>query len=195
MNQREFFNSMAEKWDVVCKHDTHKINYFLELLNIENGAKVLDVGTGTGVLIPYLTALVGANGSIVAVDASDKMLEVAKSKYHFSNVSFVCGDVLESNIPKNYFDSIICYSVFPHFQDKQKAIKIISQYLKKEGKFIICHSQSREHINNIHRNVSEAVAKDDLPDADTIKEYFLNSYMNVICKIDNSDMFVIIAQK
>lgn len=186
---------MAEKWDTVCHHDKDKIQYILNFLNIQNGVKVLDVGTGTGILLPFLAKQVGEQGKVIAIDVSDKMLEVAQRKYSYNNVSFVCDDVLEADLPIGYFDIIICYSVFPHFQDKQFAIKAISKYLKPDGMFAICHSQSRDAINNLHKNASEAVAEDNLPSIHVIKEYFEDLALETIVEIDNDEMFVIICRK
>lgn len=186
---------MAEKWDTVCRHDTGKIEYILSLLDIRNGDKILDVGTGTGVLIPFLIAKTGEQGEITAVDVSEKMLEMAKRKYSYGNVAFICTDALNGELPQEYFDFVVCYSVFPHFDDKQSAAAVMSKYLKKGGKFIICHSESRETINNMHKNASEAVSEDNLPDADILAELIERAGMTVLHKIDNEEMFVVIAQK
>ena len=194
ITQREFFNTMAEKWDTVCRHDLNKIKYILALLSIKNGAKILDVGTGTGILIPFLKEQVGEQGEIIGIDVSEKMLEVAQRKYSYDNVSFVCGDVLNANLPKEHFDFVICYSVFPHFDDKQSAINIMSRYLKCGGKYIICHSQSREAINNLHKTASEAVAEDNLPSAGIIKGFIEKANMKLVHEIDDEEMFVLISQ-
>lgn len=195
LTQKDFFNSMAEIWDTTCHHNTDKINYILNLLNIKTGSKILDVGTGTGILIPLLTEQVGEQGEITAIDFSNKMIEIAQRKYEYRNVSFICDNVFEFDFPNKHFDFIICYSVFPHFEDKQSAINTLSKYLKDDGKFAICHSQSREAINNLHKKVSEVVAKDNLPRIDVIKGYFKNSNLKTISEIDNDEMFVIIARK
>lgn len=195
MTQKEFFNSMAERWDMACHHNIDKIKYILNLLNIQNGLKVLDVGTGTGILIPFLVEQVGEQGEITAIDFSNKMIEVAQRKYRYENVSFVCGNVFEADLPNEYFDVIICYSVFPHFSGKQLAVEILSKYLKEGGLFMICHSQSREVINNHHKNASEVVAEDCLPAIDTFKEYFESLDQKIIVEIDNAEMFVIVARK
>lgn len=195
ITQRDFFNSMAEKWDSVCQHDMNKVKYIISLLNIEYGARILDVGTGTGVLIQLLAEQAGEQGEITAIDVSDRMLEVAQRKHTYNNVSFVCGDVLEADFPNEYFDYVICYSVFPHFDDKEFAVKVLSKYIKQGGKLIICHSQSREAINNKHKSASEAVAEDILPQINVIRGYFENSGLETIIEIDNDEMFVAAARK
>lgn len=195
INLRNYFNSMAEQWDSVTEHDLHKIRYILNILKIQTGAKIIDVGTGTGILIPFLVELVGKQGEITAVDISDKMLEVAQRKHTYENVSFICCDIIEADLPNSYFDFSICYSVFPHFKDQKSTVKAICNYLKNGGKFVICHTQSREAINNLHKNISGAVAEDILPSLDVINEYFYNLGLETIIEIDNDEMFVIIAKK
>jgi len=195
ITQREFFNSMADRWDAFCHHDKNKIKYILSLLNIQSGSRILDIGTGTGILIPFLAEYAGEQGEVTAIDYSEKMIEIARYKYSYSNVSFVCDDVLKADLPKEYFDYAICYSVFPHLGDKRSAIKVIGEYLKKGGKFLICHSQSRNAINNIHKKVSAAVAEDDLPDIAVIKGYFRNFNYKIAVEIDNNEMFVVLAIK
>lgn len=193
--QKQFFNSMAHRWDVFCHHDLEKINYILNLLNIQEGAKILDVGTGTGILIPYLIDRAGERGEITAVDFSEKMIEIAQQKNKYDNVTFICEDVLEVDLPNNYYDFTICYSVFPHFRKKKSAIRTIGTYLKDGGRFVICHSQSREKINSVHKRVSGAVADDYLPEMSAINEYFKELNFKPIIEIDNDELFVIVAKK
>lgn len=195
MNHKDFFNSLAEEWDSICSHDTDKINKILDMLSVKEGSRILDVGTGTGVLIPFLHSRIGKSGRIVAVDISDKMLEVARKKFNYDNVEYVLGDILNIELPDFYFDYIICYSVFPHFENKQLALLRMSRYVKRGGKIIVCHSQSRDDINNLHKGMTDTVSKDRLPNASTIKEYFSKAGMKTIDEVDNDEMFVVIAQK
>ena len=46
----------------------------VELLGLRPGARVLDLGCGTGLSIPLLAAAVGAEGEVVGLDASPQML-------------------------------------------------------------------------------------------------------------------------
>ncbi|MBL7576367.1 demethylmenaquinone methyltransferase / 2-methoxy-6-polyprenyl-1,4-benzoquinol methylase [Peptoniphilus asaccharolyticus DSM 20463] len=195
MNQVEYFNSLAQEWDVFCKHDTEKIRKILSFLKIETGDKVLDVGTGTGVLVPFLLEKVKESGEILAIDISEKMIEVAKRKLQASNLEFVNGDALSFDLKKDYYDHAVCYSMFPHFQDKRYAIDKLKEYLKVGGKIIICHSQSREAINNLHKNASDVVENDVLPTLEILEGYFIDSGYEVIERVDTDEMFVVIAKK
>jgi ubiquinone/menaquinone biosynthesis C-methylase UbiE len=186
---------MAEKWDTTVIHDTSKIQKIMDMLHIKEGETILDVGTGTGVMIPFLLSYIGYKGEIIAVDMAEKMIEIARHKYTYDNVEFIEGDVFDIELSDNYFDCIMCYSVFPHFQDKKAAIQKLVKKLRKKGRFIICHSQSRKEINNLHKKASDAVSKDILPTLETIRNYYNSAGLKTVVEIDNREMFVVVGCK
>ncbi|MTI69401.1 MAG: class I SAM-dependent methyltransferase, partial [Firmicutes bacterium] len=190
MRQKEFFDERALKWDHIVNHDPDKLDYIFNIINLNKNDNVLDVGTGTGVLIPYIHKVIGEQGKITAIDLSDKMLDVAREKFSFKNVKYIQNDVNNLEIKKEY-DAIICYSVFPHFIDKEVTIKHLSEGLKDKGKLVICHSQSRDAINNLHKKAGEEVKEDNLPTMDKIKEMFNKVNLKVQRIIDNDEMFLI----
>ena len=52
---KTYFSRMAAVWDeTVAEKDGVKLELMVERLNIKPGSKMLDVGTGTGVFIPFL---------------------------------------------------------------------------------------------------------------------------------------------
>jgi ubiquinone/menaquinone biosynthesis C-methylase UbiE len=195
LRHKEYFNDIAHKWDEISKHDSNKLVKITEMAGLSKGDKVLDVGTGTGVMLPFIKTLIGDEGKIVAVDIAEKMLDIARKKHPYDNVSFVLGDVCEIQVPNDYFDVVMCYSVFPHFQDKKTAISHIAKLLKSSGRLVIAHSQSREAINNIHRKSSDTVKCDNLPKASIIEEYMKEAGLNPICTKDDDEMFVVIGEK
>ncbi len=195
MDHKSYFNMLAEKWDKICVHDSKKIEFILDKTGVNKGAKVLDVGTGTGVLIPFLLRRIGDEGEIYAVDIAEKMLEVAAKKFKNPNVHFIEGDICSVDLPHDFFDLVICYSVFPHFNDKQAAILKMKGFLKSGGCIAICHSQGREEINKLHRSLGETVACDCLPSADVISQWCHEAGMKTIASTDDSEMFLVMAQK
>ncbi len=66
----------------------------IELLNLEAGQTVLDVGAGSGVSIPLLLDKVGPSGHVVGFDQSQEMLALAQRKqerFQWQNVSLQFG--------------------------------------------------------------------------------------------------------
>lgn len=189
MNNREFFNGLAYKWDEMCHHDDKKIRKILELADIKKESKILDIGTGTGILISYL--LEKSPAKLVGVDISENMIEVAKEKYKGKSVEFVVSDIMEFN--DCGYDYIFIYSAYPHFKDKEKLFEHLSKLLNPEGKVVIAHSQSRDEINHVHSK-SEVVKEDVLLSTDENVK-IINRYLVAEKTIDNEEMYYIEAIK
>ena len=167
MSKKAYFNEQANSWDE--RFFTPKLSSFLEKFvpqfGLEAGQKILDVGTGTGVLIPYLIRAVGPSGSVTAVDYSEKMVQICKTKHsHIKNVSIKVGNIEEDAFPTESFDAVICFGVFPHLENKEKALRNINHTLKPCGKLVITHALSSEELKAHHKKVSEHVAHSVLPE-------------------------------
>lgn len=187
MNDRVYFNSVANKWDSMHSFDEEKIKEILDISNIKEEAKILDVATGTGVLIKYL--LEKMPRKIIAVDMAEKMIEVAKKKYSNKEVEFKAIDVMDYT--EDGFDYIFLYSAYPHFKDKNRLINHLSSMLNKGGKLVIAHSNSREEINRIHKGKEEFKDAILMPIKDTVK--VIEKYLDIDTYVDNSEMYYISA--
>ncbi len=170
MKAIEFFNNAAARWDETVRHDTNKIQSLLEKVAVKPGQHILDVGSGTGVLVPFLLNLVGSEGTVVAVDISEKMVETARRKIADPRLSFLVLDIEQSGLSGRLFDVIICYSVFPHFEKPEKALSNMYNLLIAGGILVIMHSDSRETINNRHRRIGGPVGGHELPAVEKLQE-------------------------
>ena len=169
----EFFNSCADNWDNIRQTNTAILEKLMSLADIPANATILDVGSGTGVLIPYLHAQVGACGKITAVDFSENMLAKAQDKFcNLNNVNFLVGDILEMELPQSFYDVVICLNFFPHLHTrKEDFLRKMNGALKNGGYLIVMHDISRATVNNIHRE-SEVVAEHRLPEAKVVGKMF-----------------------
>jgi ubiquinone/menaquinone biosynthesis C-methylase UbiE len=166
MSKKAYFNEQANSWDE--RFFTPKLSSFLEQLvpqfGLEAGQNILDVGTGTGVLIPYLIKAVGPAGLVTAIDYSEKMVHICKTKHlHLKNVTVEVKNIEEDAFPAESFDAVICFGVFPHIENKQKTLQNINSVLKPSAKLVIAHALGSEELNTHHKKVSKHVAHAILP--------------------------------
>jgi ubiquinone/menaquinone biosynthesis C-methylase UbiE len=191
-----FFNEKAEVWDEISVHNLEKVQYISELLDIRGDDKILDVGTGTGIMIPFYERYL-VNGSVVAVDHSEKMIEVARSKYPEKKhpmISYLVSDVYELKYDAE-FDLVVCYSCFPHFVNQPLALKILSMALKKGGRLAVAHSDSAKKINGVHMNSGAEIGNDFLPSMELLKQMMKDSGLAVTFKRNDEDYFICLARK
>ena len=161
---RTYFNQRAVIWDETSsERDITKLGRMAKRLNIAPGSTVLDVGTGTGVFLPFLLGEVGKDGRIIALDFAEKMLRRARAKGFNGNIQYLCADVANIPLGDEIFDIVVCYSSFPHFQDKLVALAEMNRVIKYGGRLLICHTSSRTTINGIHCQIP-VVANDTIPD-------------------------------
>lgn len=109
------------------------------------GARVLDLGCGTGRDIYALSQLVGAEGEVVGIDMTDEQLAIAKQyqSYHaeqfgFDNVRFIKGYIeklAELDLEPASFDVIVSNCVINLSPDKAAVMRGIYDLLKPGGEF------------------------------------------------------------
>ncbi len=197
-DRRAFFNEVANHWDK--NHDNSVTPEFLEMLisrlSLEEGQRVLDVGTGTGILIPSLSKSVGASGLVVAIDFSDKMVEATTQKFSaLSNVRVELKNVEELDYPKNYFDAVACFGVFPHIENKEKALKGMNNVLKSKGKLLIAHALGSKELDQMHGKEAPLLAGDVLPPEEEVRKLLGKCGFKVEYVEDQPDRYLCLSTK
>jgi ubiquinone/menaquinone biosynthesis C-methylase UbiE len=192
---RTYFNGKAAIWDeIAAEKDRSKLMQMAERLDIRSGSMILDIGTGTGVFIPYMLHSTGCEGKILALDIAEEMLHQARAKGFNGAVAYLNADVAHIPLLEESVDSVVCYSSFPHFQDKEKALAEICRVVKRGGRLSICHSSSREAINGIHNGIPE-VAHDVIPEEWEMREMLSEAGFADIVIEDNCENYLCRALK
>ncbi len=192
---RAFFNEKAAIWDeAIAEKDVSKLESMAQRLDIKPGSYLLDVGTGTGVFLPFLLSKIGAKGQLVAIDIAEEMLKISRAKNFSGHVEHLHGDIASLPLAVKAFDAIVCYSSFPHFHNKSWALAEMSRVLKSGGKLFICHTTSRSAINEIHRAVP-AVENDIIPDTEEMLALLSAAGFTNIKIEDDSDRYLVRAIK
>ena len=196
MQLQGYFDRLAPTWDKELTPERLKcLGSIVKELGIKPGYHVLDIGSGTGVLLPFLTIELGSKGRIIALDFSADMLVQAQAKSFPPIVGFAQADVLAIPLADNSVDLAICNSVFPHFGDKVKALKEIARVLKNNGRVVICHTMSRAMINQLHQSVGGVIANDLLPDESQLRGLIKQAGLRITRFEDNQERYVVIAEK
>ena len=196
MDERNFFDQLAPTWDDNEVLSTpERINKILDFIQIEQNQSILDLGTGTGVLLPHIAEKIGEKGKIVAVDYSEGMLQRAKQK--FSTLSptpeFLNIDFETENIPGE-FDRIILYCVFPHLHTPVETLKWLEKVnLKEKGIISIAFPCKPDFINKIHRERHSE--SDVLPSATVLSLYLRENGLNACVASETDDSYVINIKK
>jgi 2-polyprenyl-3-methyl-5-hydroxy-6-metoxy-1,4-benzoquinol methylase len=198
MSRKAYFNQEAETWDQ--KYCTPELEAFLEeivpMFGLKLGQRVLDLGTGTGALIPSLIRAVGSLGSVTAIDYAENMIQRCRAKYsHLKNVTIQLQDVEELDLPSESFDVVTCFGLFPHLENKGKALRHMNSVLKRGGRLIIAHALSSAEITTHHRDVSSAVNHDMLPEEEEMRQILKHAGFNEIYIRDEPGCYLCLSTK
>lgn len=113
----------------------------LDLVEINPGMNILDVGCGTGSLTIAAKQKQGAEGKVVGVDPSSNMINLAQGKAEKAGVmvDFQVGVIEKLDFSDNQFDLVLSSLMMHHLPDdlKSSGLEEIQRVLKPEGRLLI----------------------------------------------------------
>lgn len=136
---REIYDRDARFYDlsrnIVLTHRKRAI----DVLNLQEGQAVLEVGCGTGKNFPYLHEKVGDSGKIIGVEYSEKMLDIARrriAKDDYQNVELHQADAAQFTPPHEINAALFADVLFviPNFR---LALERAISAIETEGKVSI----------------------------------------------------------
>jgi len=201
--RKHFFNDQAEDWlDMwyrdpgTGKHDRHEKDFerLFSLLPLRPGDHVLDAGCGTGILVPFIVERIGEYGLLYELDFAERMLEINRRLHEADNVLFILSDAENVTLEDASCDMVICFSCFPHFHDKEKAVKELSRTLRPDGILAVAHFDSSDGINR-HHSSCDAVMHDHLPCEGAMRSLLESAELEIEMFIDEPGFYCITAKK
>ncbi len=164
-----FFDDCADTWDQnpEFSRNQQRLATLIPALDISEGDRVLDVGSGTGIAISPLKETVRENGIVIGLDMSHDMIRNARRRHE----QLVRADCHALPFPKYSFDWVFAFAVLPHLKDIPRFFQEAAAVLSPNGRMVILHFMSRAVINDFHRNAGTAVAMDTLPTFDELRAY------------------------
>jgi ubiquinone/menaquinone biosynthesis C-methylase UbiE len=197
MGKKEFFNQMAATWDerFYTAEMAERLPRLVSLFHLKPGARILDVGAGTGGIIPFLLEAIGPEGSLWAIDYAEEMVKIGLMKFQKeSRVVFELASVENLPYKDQFFDQVVCFGAFPHFGDKEKALGEMGRVLKPGGTLVIAHALSSVALRSHHQNCGP-VSTDFLPEEADMKSLLEKAKFQVKRLIDEPKCYLCEGEK
>ena len=112
----------------------------VDRLGLAPGARVLDVCCGSGASAIPAAEAVGAGGSVLGIDLSQRLLEIARRKARLRglrNIEFRDGDMLDLGLPVGGFDAVVCVFGIFFVPDMAAAVRALWNLVRPGGRLAI----------------------------------------------------------
>jgi len=152
---RELWNRKARFWDELHGDEGNLFHRrlvepsILQLLALQNGERVLDVGCGNGALARRLA---GKGANITALDFSEEMIRLAKGRGFASDIDYRIVDATDKDallsLGTAHFDAIVCSMTLMDIPIVAPLFEAASELLRAEGRFVFATMHPSFNSNN-----------------------------------------------
>lgn len=185
--QSAYFSAHKEVFDPPLPEGVpERLERIVAVAEITRRDTVLDVGSGTGILIPLIQGY--GPKCIYANDLSKAMLESVKIK--FPKVSTLHGDIRLLQLHDGSIDVVFINACYPNILDKHTAFLNISRMTQHGARVVISHPMGRRFIEIIKDKMPFPL--DDFPvDEITARDLFADYGFEVVTMIDEKDLYIL----
>ncbi len=184
----DYFHGLARGWDEKVGNNAgrrEKLRSIFEMIMIGDGARVLDVGCGSGVLFRFVEKKIGPGGGIFAIDPAAGMIERAKELHgEFDNIEYGVGFIEDAGLQDGEFDVALCYAVLPHIDDIPGALRVLHRALTPGGRLYVFHPDDTRTLNEFHSSLNAPVKNDVLPAEEDLRALISDAGFRVLRYID-----------
>jgi ubiquinone/menaquinone biosynthesis C-methylase UbiE len=194
--QRQGWNNVAsgwQKWWKITETAGDKLTKrLIELAEIKQGSRVLDIATGIGEPAMTTAHLVGKTGHVLAIDISSQMLSIAKQRSISlglkDRMEFKESDTETIDLSDSAFDAALCRFGLMFLPNIKAGLSNIHKSLVKGGRFAAAVWASPDKVPfislplNILMNETNsspppanAPGPFNLSDENLLKDYFIHS--------------------
>jgi len=188
--QSEFFSRCAHLFDSPLPEGVpERLKRITASAKIAKGDKVLDVGTGTGILIPLIQAY--DPEKIFACDLSKGMLGRLKEKYAYAET--ILADARDLTLPDASIDVVFINACYSNIADKRATFANIGRMMRSGGRMVISHPMGKSFIDFLKEKAPFPL--DDFP-GKSEAENLLEPYGFDIGKFfDEPELYILLAVK
>lgn len=185
--QSDYFSRIRDMFDPPYPEGVpERLETIVEAADITPCDTVVDIGTGTGVLIPLIRDY--APEIIYANDLSQSMLDAVSERYE--DVFTLLGGIRKLSLPNQSADVFFINACYPNLVDKHTSFTNISRMLRPKGRVIISHPMGRAFTEFLKREMPFPV--DDFPSSRDHAETLFAPYgLSVHTFVDDESLYLL----
>ena len=186
--QSQYFSKVTHLFDPPLPEGVpERLEKIVAAAGIKTSDAVLDIGTGTGILIPLIQACTPVH--IYANDLSKAMLESVRQQY--PSVTTLHGDVRNVTLPDSSIDVTFINACYSNIIDKHKTFQNLRRLTTPGGRLIISHPLGRSFMDVLKKKVPFPL--DDFPgEAGEAGELFEPYGFRVATFIDEPELYILV---
>lgn len=131
-----------KKYDVIAsvydgRISSYHIKRLTEIARPTEGELIVDIGTGTGIVLHEISETIGNHGIVCGIDISINMLRMA-NRSKGKNVALIQGDAAKLPFRDESVNLVVSNLAFHHLDDQAKSKSLAECYrmLAKRGRFV-----------------------------------------------------------
>jgi ubiquinone/menaquinone biosynthesis C-methylase UbiE len=156
---------------------------------IKKDASVLDVGSGTGIMVPLIREYEPAR--IYACDLSETMLRQLSENYAYAET--ILADVRDLRLPDASLDVVFVNACYPNIVDKAAAFSNISRMVIPGGRLVISHPLGKSFIGVIRKGTPFPL--DDFPERAEGDALLRDFGFHIKSWIDEPELYILVAER
>jgi demethylmenaquinone methyltransferase/2-methoxy-6-polyprenyl-1,4-benzoquinol methylase len=151
---RDFYNTISKYYDALASSSEKKyIDAGLDMLAVQKGERVLEIGFGTGHALVQIAQRTGKSGCVYGVDIAEGMVQISRGRirdHGLSNrVSLVINDASDLPFSSRSMDAIFISFTLElfHTMDIHHVLAECQRTLKSQGRICIVSLAKDEPLN------------------------------------------------
>ncbi len=188
--QRKLFDELCHLFDPPLPVGVPaRLERIVASAEILKGDNVLDVGSGTGILVPLIQKHEPAR--IFACDLSEAMLRQLKK--HYPDVEAILSDIGELALPDLILDVVFINACYPNIVDKVGAFANLGRMTRPAGRMVISHPLGKAFIDSLKQKVPFPL--DDFPEKSEAEILFKPFGFRIKEFVDESELYILVVTK
>ncbi len=188
--QREFFGKITHLFDPPLPEGVYeRLEQIVACAEIKEGDLVLDVGSGTGILLPLIHKY--KPKKIFACDLSEEMLASLKKQHPYAII--IRSDASALNLPDASIDVVFVNACYSNLADKKGFLINVAGMMKTGGRIVISHPMGRGFIDLLR--AKSPFPLDDFPYESEAKKMLAPHGLKISKYIDQETLYILTAVK